>query len=85
MLCSQNSGKYLSGTWHENRASAVEDTARFDSSDLSFLEMDGTLNGPIGKMEQFRNDMCMKTQPIDPLNWEQEDYEYNKENPAVGD
>jgi hypothetical protein len=85
MLSSQNSGKYLSGNWHENRASAVEDTARFDSSDLSFLEMDGTLNGPIGKMEQFRNDMCMKTQPIDPLNWEQEDYEYNKENPAVGD
>jgi hypothetical protein len=36
-------------------------------------------------MEQFRSTMSMKTFPIDPLNWEQEDYEYNKENPAVGD
>jgi len=85
MLCSQNSGKYLSGTWHENRLLAVEETDNFDSSDLSFLEMDGALPGPIGKMAQFRRTMSMLTQPIDPLNWEQEDYEYNKENPAVGD
>ena len=85
MLCSQNSGKYLSGTWHENRAKAVEDTANFDSADLSFLEMDGTLTGPVGKMNRFRSTMSMKTQPIDPQHRHQEDYEYNKENPAVGD
>jgi len=85
MLCSQNSGKYLSGTWHEDRLKAVEDTAYFTSSDLTFLEMDGSLPGPIGKLKQFRETMCMKTQPIDPLNWTQKDYKYNKENPEVGD
>ena len=85
MLSSQNSGKYLSGTWHENRLLAVEDTDNFSSSDLSFLDMDGVLSGPIGKMAQFQSTMSMKTMPIDPQGWTQEDYEYNIENPAVGD
>ncbi len=84
MLCSQNSGKYLSGTWHEKLALAVEETDNFTSSDLSFLEMDGTLNGPVGKLEQFRSTMNIGTMPIDPYS-ASEDYEYNKENPAVGD
>ena len=84
MLSSQNSGKYLSGTWHEEREKAVEDTANFNSWDLTFLEMDGTLDGPIGKYARFNRTMTMKTQPLDPMGVSH-DYDWREENPAVGD
>lgn len=84
MLSSQNSGKYLSGKWHEDREKACRDTAYFSSSDLTFLGMDGTLEGPIGKLDRLDRTMTMKTQPVDPNNWEQDDYDWRYENPAVG-
>jgi len=84
MLCSQNSGKYLWREWHENVERAVDNTDNFNAADLSFLEMDGTLLGPIGRLDRFRSTMRMKTVPVDPES-SARDYVYNVENPAVGD
>lgn len=83
MLNSQNSGKYLSGKWHEDREKACRDTAYFSSSDLTFLGMDGTLEGPIGKLDRLDRTMTMKTQPVDPYD-KPYDYDWRDENPAVG-
>jgi hypothetical protein len=67
MLCSQNSGKYLSREWHEKRQRAFENTANFTSAELSFLEIDTTtLYGPIGDLDAFDSNMRMKSTPVDP-------------------
>jgi len=38
-LSLQNSGKYLSRTWHRNRGRALVDRTRFDDDELAYLEI----------------------------------------------
>ena len=84
MLCSQNSGKYLSGTWHATRDLGIEEIDNIPSELLSFYELDGVLNGPDGKLKQFNSTMNIGTQPIDPNNYMVDDYDYRR-NPEVGE
>ena len=41
LLCSANTGKYLSGKYEEERAKAVEDKSLFSDEELDFLEITG--------------------------------------------
>jgi hypothetical protein len=82
MLCSQNSGKYLSGTWHKDRERAAQNADAFTSAELSFLEMDGTQLGPNGYLKRFDSTMNVGTQPIDPQDRERKNYDW-RENPEV--
>jgi hypothetical protein len=82
MLCSQNSGKYVSGNWHEDRYLAEREIDNFDSDDQSFLETTDFVSGIIGKLDRFDRDMTMMTIPVDP-NGEAEEYDY-RDNPEVG-
>lgn len=82
MLSSQNTGKYLSGMWHEDRCLAIQEIDNFTSAQLSFLEMDGTQEGPNGKRAQFGRTMCMKTIPVDE-HGEECEYDYRC-TPEVG-
>ena len=79
MLCSQNSGKYLSGTWHKDVERADQNVDQFDSAKLSFLEMDGTLNGPIGELKQFDSTMNVGVRPVDPQDRQTKDYDWRRE------
>jgi hypothetical protein len=84
MLCSQNSGKYLSREWHEKRQRAQENSANFTSAELTFLEIDTTtLPGPICDLDAFDRTMNIRTSPVDP-NDKKEDYDWRR-NPAVGE
>jgi hypothetical protein len=84
MLCSQNSGKYLSREWHEKRQRAIENSANFTSAELTFLEIDTTtLPGPLGDLDAFDSNMNIRTSPVDPYD-SKEDYDWRR-NPAVGD
>ena len=82
MLCSQNSGKYVSGNWHEDRYLAEREVDNFSSDDQSFLETTDFVSGIIGKLDRFDRDMTMKTIPLDP-NGEECEYDW-RENPEVG-
>ena len=82
MLCSQDTGKYLTGKWHEDRDLAVQETGNFTSDDLTFLEMDGTQDGPVGKLDQYDRTMRMKTIPVGYYD-EADEYDYRC-NPEVG-
>lgn len=84
MLCSQNSGKYLSGKWHRDRQAAMRDTDKFTAAELSFLEIDTTtLPGPLGELDDYENNMNMRTDPVDILN-ERRYVRWNKQ-PEVSD
>ena len=83
MLCSQNSGKYLSGAWHETREQGIEEIGNIPSELLSFYELDGAQLGPNGKRKIFESTMNIGTKPIDPNNYEEKDYDYRC-NPEVG-
>jgi hypothetical protein len=82
MLCSQNSGKYLSGTWHETRCLGIKEIDSIPPELLSFYELDGAQNGPNGKRKIFDSTMNIGTKPIDPDNYQEEDYDYRC-NPEV--
>jgi len=82
MLCSQNSGKYVSGKWHEDRYLATREIDNFTSDDQSFLETSDFVGGIIGKLDQFDRNMTMKAIPVDPYGCEEE-YDW-RENPEVG-
>ena len=82
MLCSQNSGKYVSGNWHEDRYLAEREVDNFTSDDQSFLETTDFCDGFIGKLDAFDRNMTMKTIPLDPYGEECE-YDY-RDNPEVG-
>jgi hypothetical protein len=83
MLCSQNSGKYLSETWHATRDLGIEEIDNIPSELLSFYELDGVQDGPNGKRQIFASTMNIGTKPIDPDNYIEEDYDYRC-NPEVG-
>ena len=83
MLCSQNSGKYLSGAWRETRELGIEEVDSIPPELLSFYELDGAQLGPNGKRKIFESTMNIGTKPIDPNNYEEKDYDYRC-NPAVG-
>lgn len=84
MLCSQNSGKYLSGKWHSDRAEAIRDYRRFTTDQLEFLEIDiTTLPGPLGRLDIYDKTMNTGTTPVDPLD-HKKDYDWRR-NPEVGD
>ena len=83
MLCSQNSGKYLSGAWHETREQGIEEVDNIPSELLSFYELDGAQLGPNGKRKIFESTMNIGTKPIDPNNYVENDYDYRC-NPEVG-
>lgn len=84
MLCSQNSGKYLSGTWHETRSRGIEEIDTIPHELLSFFELDGVQCGPNGKRQIFASTMNIGTKPIDPNNYQEEDCDY-RDNPEVGE
>ena len=81
MLCSQNSGKYVSGNWHEERDLATREVDNFTSFDQDFLET-SDFTGLLGKLDRFDRDMTMKTIPLEP-NGEECEYDW-RENPEVG-
>jgi len=81
MLCSQNSGKYVSGKWHEDRYLATREIDNFTSEDQTFLET-SDFTGLLGKLDRFDRDMQMKSTPVD-LYGEEHDYDYRC-NPEVG-
>ena len=82
MLCSQNSGKYLSGAWRETREQGIEEIDSIPSELLSFYELDGAQLGPNGKRKIFESTMNIGMKPIDPLNYHEDDYDYRC-NPEV--
>ena len=81
MLSSQNSGKYVSGKWHEDVCLVTRETDNFTSADLSFLDSTNYVSGIVGKLDRFDRDMTMKTIPVD-LYGEECDYDYRC-NPEV--
>ena len=81
MLCSQNSGKYVSGNWHEERYLAGREIDNFTTDQQTFLET-SDFTGLLGKLDRFDRDMTMKTIPLEP-NGEECEYDW-RENPEVG-
>lgn len=68
MLCSQNSGKYLSGKWHRDRQRAIRNSDQFTAAQLSFLEIDTTtLPGPLGELDDYEETMKIRPYPVDIL------------------
>lgn len=53
VLSTQNSGKYLSKQYTEERNLAEEDAARFTSGELTYL---GVANGTYGRADQVQRD-----------------------------
>ena len=84
MLSTQNGGKYLSGDWAAKRELGMQNTDNIPPELLSFYELDGVQYGPNGKRQIFRSTMNVGTMPVDPNNYQQDDYDY-RENPEVGE
>jgi hypothetical protein len=82
MLSSQNTGKYLTGTWHKDRERALQNVDAFTPADQTFLEMDGTQLGPNGHLKRFDSTMNIGTHPIDPQDMKRKNYDW-RENPEV--
>jgi len=82
MLCSQNSGKYVSGKWHEGVELVSREIDNFTSDDQSFYEATNYCDGFIGKLDRFDRTMHMLTIPVEP-DGEAEEYDYRC-NPEVG-
>jgi len=62
VLTTQNVGKYLSESWHEDRLKALTDSSNFSSDDLEYLEVTASINA-----DENRDSFMIDTNPVDSL------------------
>jgi len=60
MLCSKNTGKFLSKTYHDERAKAVEDKTHYTADEQLYLDISGSEGTSRHQDSSFRID----TRPI---------------------
>lgn len=66
MLTSQNSGKYLTRTYEEQRERCAQNKDRFTVVGRAFYDISGQSPG-MGDREIMERTFMMETSPIDPL------------------
>jgi len=66
MLCSMNSGKYLTKTWEEQRMLCVDNKDNFTPGQQAYYEVHGTgVYDGLGR--QLDANLILENQPVDPL------------------
>jgi len=65
MLCSRNTGKYLSSRYAIDRENCAQDKARYTSAEQTFLDVTGQSEG-MGNRRTMNETLRLETDPIDP-------------------